>query len=105
MVAWAVKLIGDVFTVCLGWFQCIVDALNAEGFIVAAILIVFITSLFLLPLRGRSVPVNDGLIDFTRGNIRSGRYDNGKRVISNAGYRGKFQKGNTSARLVRKSRS
>lgn len=66
MVAWAVNLVGEVFTACWQWFSSIMDKIDGFGFVIAAIVIVFITSLFLMPMRGGRAAVG-GLSDISIG--------------------------------------
>lgn len=70
MVAWAVNLLGEVFTACWKWFSSIMEKIDGFGFVIAAIVIVFITSMFLMPMRGGRVAVG-GLADFSMG---TGKY-------------------------------
>lgn len=72
MTGQAVKIIGDAFTACWGWFVDLVDKLDAFGYILSGIIIMFIVSLFLMPFRGGSI-IGGDLADYTAGGIRSQR--------------------------------
>lgn len=62
MVSWAVELFSEVFSVCVDWFTDIIDSVEGMPFIISAVLIVFVVSLFLLPMRGRGI---DSIANFT----------------------------------------
>ena len=72
MTGQAVKIIGDAFTACWGWFVDITERIDAFGYILSGIIIMFIVSLFLMPFRGGSI-VGGDFADYTAGGIRAQR--------------------------------
>lgn len=49
-----VRAFRGVFAACAEWFAKLITAIDGSGFIIAAVVICFIVSMLLLPLRGRN---------------------------------------------------
>lgn len=96
----AVEMMGTVFSACLQWLDSLLSAVQGEGFIIAGILIVFITSLFLMPLRGGSIAISRSITDFTASAIHTGKHESGRWKLRSSG-KGKYEKGNTVGRVIR----
>ena len=104
MVAKAMEVIATAFSACVQWTDTLLDRTGGKGFVIAAIIIVFITSLFLMPLRGGHVALNGAIVDYAGNSIHHpGRYAKGYSVGSRRKV-GKFERGNSSARLARNAR-
>lgn len=109
MVIEALDLCKDAIIACLGWFDAIMTQIDGLGVIVAAFIVVLTVTMFLLPLRGGGIGTFDYIADLTGQAIyndkHSGKYRSGKTVHSSKYYRGKFEKGNNSAKLARNARN
>lgn len=97
-----VILMATVFSACVSWVDSVFTAVGGTGFLVAGLLITFVTSLFLMPLRGGSVAIGSHITDFASSEMYSGRHSSGKRTVSNPSYKGKFLSKNSTSRLVRR---
>lgn len=97
-----VEMMATVFSACVSWVDSLFTAVGGTGFFVAGLIIMFVTSLFLMPLRGGSVAIGSHITDFASSEIYKGKHWNGKRTVANPAYRGKFLSGNSTSRLVRR---
>lgn len=104
MVSQALNLIANAFGACVTWADSLFDSVQGKGVIIGALLIVFVTSLFLMPLRGGSVNISNAITDYAGNAIfHKGKYAKGHSLGSRRKV-GKFERGNTSARLVRQNK-
>lgn len=101
MVGEVFKLFTTIFERCVSWFNSLLSAVGGTDYVVAALLIVFVVALLIMPIRGGHFDVSSFVTDFGRSQIYNPKYSSGKWTIGNKGYKGKFVKGNTSARVVR----
>lgn len=101
MVGEVIKLFTTIFQKCVSWFNSLLSAVGGSDYVVAALLIVFVVSFLILPMRGGHFDVSSGLTDFGRTQLYTPKYSSGKWKVGNPGYKGKFSKGNTSAKVVR----
>ncbi len=103
MTQWAVELMATVIAACVSWTDSLFSVVGGQGFVVAALIIVFVTSLLLMPLRGGGYVALGGAIgDFASSEMYKGKYWNGKRTVSKPGYKGKYLSSNPTSRTVRR---
>ena len=104
MVSQALGIVTSSFRACVSWVDTLLEAVQGKGVLISALLIVFITSLFLMPLRGGSVNLSNAITDYAGNAIyHKGKYSKGHSIGSRRKV-GKFERGNSSARLARNAR-
>lgn len=77
MVSQALDIIAKAFGACVAWVDSLLSAVQGKGVLISALLIVFITSLFLMPLRGVSTERFDAITDYRASKIYGGKYKKG----------------------------
>lgn len=92
------------FEWCVRWTTELLDAVGGTGFIIAAFIIFLVVSLLLVPFRGGRIGGVGEFADFAQYSTYKGKYSNGKWNFGNRTYKGKFERGNSTARAVRKRR-
>lgn len=102
MVSQALNILVYAFRACVAWTDTLFQSVQGKGVLLAALLIVFVTSLFIMPLRGGSVNLSNAITDYAGSTIYKGKYSSGKKTVGSRRMHGKFEKGNKSAQLVRK---
>lgn len=81
-----------IFSKCVEWSTSLFESTGATPFYVAAVIVVFVVTFLVLPLRGGGITINDSVADFTRQATYSGKHYNGRTVTPAKGYKGKYEK-------------
>lgn len=88
------EMFAEIFSQCSEWAMQLHEAIGSTGYVIAAIIIILIVSLLIVPLRGGSIGGN--LTNFTGDMVKQSMYTpkhwNGKYKMGNPKYKGKFEK-------------
>lgn len=68
MVIEALNICRTALLACIEWFDSIIQAVDGSGVIIAMAIVVFVVSMFLMPLRGSGF-TQEGFADFTKSRV------------------------------------
>lgn len=90
-----------IFSKCVEWSTSLFERTGATPFYVAAMIIVFVVSFLVVPLRGGNIgDMGSNYSDYTRNKTYTPRYWNGRSNTKATGYRGKFERGKDNQRIL-----
>lgn len=88
------EMFGEIISQCSEWAYNLHEAMGTTGYVIAAVIVVLVVSLLIIPLRGSSLnPVGTSFVgDMARQFTYKPKYWNGKRSYPTPGYKGKYEK-------------